>query len=313
MRKSISMLLFATLTASLCLAQVGGSAAAYQPGQANSKDQNERAKRVISKDDMPPNSSGTFIDASVLMNVKADEYVAVFGVNEEGSTPAECEQKVDTEISKFSDELRKLGVAPAEVYVDFVAQNRIYGYDLTPDAATEKMKGFELKKNVSIHYRDKSLLDAFVSAAARSQIFDLVKVDYLVRDTDAIEAKLMDEAMHIVKGRAATYDRLGIKLHASQIYAQRHSAYFPSEQYDAYQAFETGDVAGGYDVRRSIVHARKNKTFYFNALNAKTFDHVINPVVLEPVVQFTLYLKVLYERDPGKTLVKIAGTKSSKK
>ena len=40
---------------------------------------------------------------------------------------------------------------------------------------------------------------------------------------------------------------------------------------------------------------RKARTFYFNALDGNGFDKVINPVVLEPVVQFTLYLKVKYE------------------
>ncbi|MBC8063533.1 MAG: hypothetical protein H7Y17_01785, partial [Chlorobia bacterium] len=31
-----------------------------------------------------------------------------------------------------------------------------------------------------------------------------------------------------------------------------------------------------------------------DALDAKSFDHVLNSVVVEPVVQFTLYLKVKY-------------------
>ena len=33
----------------------------------------------------------------------------------------------------------------------------------------------------------------------------------------------------------------------------------------------------------------------FNGLSGDGFDQVINPVVLEPVVQFTLHLKVKYE------------------
>ena len=36
-----------------------------------------------------------FLEASVLMNVKADEYVAVFGVLQEGATVVECNQKMD--------------------------------------------------------------------------------------------------------------------------------------------------------------------------------------------------------------------------
>ncbi len=46
--------------------------------------------------------------------------------------------------------------------------------------------------------------------------------------------------------------------------------------------------------------ARKSRTFFFNSLDAGGFDQVINPVVVEPVVQFTLYLKVKYEIEQTK-------------
>jgi hypothetical protein len=45
----------------------------------------------------------------------------------------------------------------------------------------------------------------------------------------------------------------------------------------------------------AVQSARKSRTFFFNALDADGFDQVINPVVIEPVVQFTLFLKVKYE------------------
>ena len=44
-----------------------------------------------------------------------------------------------------------------------------------------------------------------------------------------------------------------------------------------------------------IQHLRKGRTFFFNTLTADGFDTVLNPVVIEPVVQFTLYLKVKYD------------------
>ena len=69
----------------------------------------------------------------------------------------------------------------ATCFVDFMAQNKIYGFEVAGDIAREKLVGFELKKNVSIHYKDKTLLDKIVVAASRSQIFDLIKVDYSSR------------------------------------------------------------------------------------------------------------------------------------
>jgi uncharacterized protein YggE len=241
----------------------------------------------------------------VLMNVKADEYVAVFAINQEGASPSECVQKMDSTVQAFLTDLKGLGIGPRDLFVDFIAQNRIYGYEITGEVAKEKIVGFELKKNVSIHYRDYAMLDRLVAAASRSQIFDLVKVDYLVRDTPAVQSRVMEEASRIIKAKTARYQRLlGVRLAPpAQVYADRPSIYFPSEMYDSYTAAEGEDVASGSYRQRYIVQgARKSRTFYFNGLNAKSFDLVINPVIIEPVVQFTHYLKVKYEieQTPGK-------------
>ena len=171
MAKLLSILVFLLLVSSICLAQVGGGSV-YGQGQrdAGSAQANERAKRTLTHDEMPPSATSMFLDASVLINVKADEYVALFGVNVEGASLEECNQKMATTVGRFTDELRQMGVIAKDLDVDFVAQNRIYGYEVVADVAKEKLTGFELKKNVSVHYRDKALLDRFIATAANSQM-----------------------------------------------------------------------------------------------------------------------------------------------
>ena len=102
----------------------------------------------------------------------------------------------------------------------------------------------------------------------------------------------------MVKAKAARHERLlGIKLRAvPRVIAERSSAYYPTEMYDSYAAGESEGVSGGVDRNRMTVQSlRRSRTFYFNPLNSNNFDRVIDPVVLEPVVQFTLYLKLEYE------------------
>src|SRR5207237_913588 len=108
----------------------------------------------------------------------------------------------------FSGELKRLGISSDEMFVDFVAQNKIYGFQLAADVAKEKLVGFELKKNVSVHYKDELLLDKLVIAASRSNIFDLIKVDYLVRDTNTIQNRLREEAAKIIKDKVGRYEQL---------------------------------------------------------------------------------------------------------
>jgi hypothetical protein len=68
----------------LCTAQVGGNIAYAQAGGKARAEQNEHNKRALTHEEMPPTSTSMFVEASVLMNVKAEEYVAVFGVMQEG-------------------------------------------------------------------------------------------------------------------------------------------------------------------------------------------------------------------------------------
>ncbi|HYE13657.1 MAG TPA: SIMPL domain-containing protein [Pyrinomonadaceae bacterium] len=285
------------LCAASCLAQASGNVAYSNEGRGQSRaEQNERNKRAAAD---VASQTGMFIDASVLANVKADEHVAVFGVTAECAAVPECGQKVDAAVASFTRDVRQLGVAPDDVFVDFVAQNKIYAYQIEGNIAREKLVGFELKKNVLVHYKDRLLLDKLVVAASRSDIFDLIKVDYVVRDPAAVQSRLAEEAARVVREKAARYEKLlGKRMLPAQVYADKPSIYYPTEMYDSYTAQESEQINQDYYSNReryTVQRARKSRTFFFNALTADNFDHVINPVVTEPVVQFTLYLKVRYE------------------
>jgi len=292
--QKFALLVLASALVSCSFAQVGGGSAAFGQRQ-NSADANERAKRVISKDEMPPDSSSTFIDASVLINVKADEYVAVFGISHEGATLEEARQKMDATVAAFMQDVKGLGIKENDLYVDFVAQNRIYGFEVAGDLAREKIVGFEVKKNVSIRYQNPADLDRFIAAASKSQIFDLVKVDYIVKDIATIQKRLMATATAVVKRKAANLSGLmgNSNRKPVQIYAERYSSYYPTDMYRSYVAEEAESITS-YRQNLTVQRARKPRSFYLDPLAADTFDQVINPAVTEPVVQFTLYLKVRY-------------------
>lgn len=285
---------------SLSLAQIGGNINYSDPG-GNAKaraEQTEREKRALSKEELPPTGSSTFVECSVLMNVKADEYVAVFGIARDGETLAECAEKMDATVTAFSEDLRALGIGEEDRYVDFVAQNKTYGFELRGDILEEQLVGFELKKNISVHYHETALIEKITLAAARSQVFDLIKVDYIVSEVNLVQDRLMQEAAAIAKRKMARYEQLlGIKLRQpAQIYAEKSAIHYPTQMYDSYRAHESEAIDGGFDRRQYTVHsARKSTTFFYNGLDGDGFDTVINPVVTEPVVQFTLYLKVKYE------------------
>ncbi len=298
MARVLVVLLFAVAGPRLCFAQIGGNVGYAELGGRTSAVQSELANRVLTKEELPASGTSMFIEASVLINVKADEYVAVFAIAHEGETVAECNQKMDTTVAVFSAALKQLGIDTKDIYVDFAVQNKIYGYEIAGNIAKQKLVGFELKKNVAIHFQDQRLFDKIVIAASQWQIFDLVKVDYVVKDLDAVQDRLVAEAARIVKQKGARYERLlNIKLRQpAQVYAEKFQTHFPTDMYDSYTAYESESIGRDfYRDKYTIQDLRKSTTFFFNALSADGFDNVINPVVIEPVVQFTLYLKLKYE------------------
>ncbi len=284
-------------------AQVSGNANFGQAGGRGPAEQREHAKHVIANGDHPPSATSMFVEANILMNVRADQYVAVFAVGHEGETLAECARKMDATVKSFTDEIRALGIAGTDIFVDFIAQHKIYGFDVTGNIAKEKLVGFELKKNVSIRYTDPSRLDKLTSAAAQSQVFDLVKVDYIVNDLNKVQDKLTEEAARVLKQKTSRYQKLlGITLlPPMQIYVEKFAIHYPTELYDNDTAAESESMSNaGYRQNYTTQLARKNRTFYFNGLDADGFDDVITPAYNEPVVQCTLYLKVKYEVEQSK-------------
>jgi len=236
--------------------------------------------------------AASFVEANILMNVKADEYVAVFALAQEGPTLLESNEKIGAQIKEFLASLESLGVKRNDVFVDFVTQNRVYDFAVSENTAKESLTGFEVKKNVAVRYRDRALLENMLSAAAKSSIFDLVKVDYLVSDMTGLRDRLLSEASKVVRKKEAAYARLfGVKMRPSSVYQEKYNAFFPSDMYNSYVAYETSGVYRG---NMPMVGKRKTSTFYFSPLDPAEFDAVIGSAGLEPVVQLTLYLKMKY-------------------
>jgi uncharacterized protein YggE len=299
MRKSTLVLLtLLWVLPAICRAQTGGNIGFSQGGVKARAVERERSRRILSDHEKPPSGTTTFVEADVLMNVKANEFVAVFGISQEAETVVECSRKMEAVVKEFTDDLKALGVVDSDLYLDFVTQTKVYGFEITGEIAKEKHVGFELKKNLCIHYKERDFLDRLTIAASRSKIFDLVKVDYIVSDLDAVQNRLFEEAAKVIKKKSGRYEKLlGVKLMPpAQVFAEKYGTHYPTQMYDSYTAAETEQIAVPFDRNRHLIQSlRKGRTFYFNGLDSDGFDEVINPVIIEPVVQFTLHLKMKYE------------------
>jgi uncharacterized protein YggE len=237
------------------------------------------------------------IEAYVLLNVPPDEFIAVFGVAQEGADAGQSNAKVDALIDNFINAAGRLGVKREDIYVDFITQNRIYNFvPETSGTIREKLTGFETKKTIAVRYRDRALLEKLLSAAARASIFDLIKVDYIIKDQAPLRARMLEAASQIIRQKEDNYNRLlNLKLKRSAVATERYETNYPGELYRSYTAYESGSVDNNYSSNAArVIRERKSSSAYLDPLDSSIFDVVINPLGVEPMIQCTLYLKVRY-------------------
>lgn len=300
MKKFIGFLIFFHLICFINVyAQVSGNIA-YQDEESTY----EKPTIELGSGELNLEEGSFLIEASVLINAKADEYVATFSLSEEGKTVDETGQKIERRISSFVNNLASLGINKNSVYVDFITQNKIYGYDLKDTISEdtlikERLTGFEIKKNILIRYKNKELLNKIVLLAAKSNIYDVVKLDYVINSIEEIRKKLFDEAIKVANKKEVDFiNKLKLKISSKkEVYTIKYTVLNPSESYQSYQASETNEVIPEIYQGATIEKVRKSKTFFYNPFDSKNFDYVINPVIAQPVVQYAILLKLKCKLD----------------
>jgi uncharacterized protein YggE len=309
MKKILCLSLLVSLCSLTALAQVSGNRAYENPGAQQGGQVSRRypgyggatTEQVVSEQENLLVTTYQFIEAKVLTSVETKEYVAVFGLAQEADSLAKANKKLQEQIAAFQSGLSALGIRPEDTYLDFITQNRVYDYQVKGSTAREKVSGFQVKENFFVRYKDPRLLDQITPIAAQAGIFDLIKVDYVTSDLNAVRAQMAEEAMKVLKEKEEAYTKLGIKLQPVSVTAENFDAFQPSEAYNSYKAYETGNVD---EENYRVIERRKNSTFYFEPLRPGQFDRVLNPAGLQPVVQCTFILRVKYFVNSHTTVVR---------
>jgi uncharacterized protein YggE len=309
MKKFLGLSLFVSLCSLTAIAQVSGNRVYGNQGAQQGEQVQRRypgsggatTEQVIHEQENLLVTTYQFIEAKVLTSLETKEYVAVFGLAQEADTLQKANEKVQKQIAAFQSGLSALGVRPEDTYLDFITQNRVYDYQVKGSTAREKVTGFQVKENFFVRYKDARMLDQITPVAAQAGIFDLIKVDYVTSDLNAVRALMAAEAVKVLKQKEETFARLGIQLQPVTVTAENFDTFQPSEAYNSYKAYETGNVD---EENYRVVERRKNSTFYFEPLSPGQFDLVLNPAGLQPTVQCTFILRVKYFVDSHKTVVR---------
>lgn len=247
-------------------------------------------------------SSAITVQVRGLMNAIPENYVAVFNIVQVGETAEQTEQLMTARIRKFKLQLKNTGIDTAAIKTDMVSFVPKYDYHLVnkifSKSYNEVPDGFELQKNVTIHYKASAMLDRLVSAAAAVEIYDLVKVDYFINSIDENYKMLRDKCFALLKTKIRSYEDLGFKLDTihNKTFADQALTILPASRYAGYQAISRPSMDAVKRANTSIKFNDRSRsnTRYYDAVAYDRFDVIVNPVIDEPVVQLTYHLVIRY-------------------
>ena len=252
------------------------------------------------------------IKINALFNRKATSYVAVFNIAQLGKTTEETNNLLNQRLEAFVADIKALGVPSNGIFVDMV--NFLPKYELdgskklfSKKTYTEIPRGFELQKNVHIRYTDPTLLDRIVTAAAKQEIYDLVKVDYFDDNPNAVYAELREKSFQYLQQIKTSYKKISLDLDTAYVISGENSwVAFPGNRYESYQAYSTQSFEA-LDKGATVNTVDKPVSRFYNAVPANDYDIIINPEVIEPVIQYSYNLVVRFTL---KTSVKADSSKS---
>lgn len=248
-------------------------------------------------------SDEVVLDCAALMNVKADSYLAIFNMTQVGNTAKDADDLIAGRAQPFVESLRSIGIQPSDIYSDMIYLIPIFNYEvekkLFSKTYNEVPKGFEMQKNLHIRFKDANQVDDIVTLAAANEIYDLVTIEYFVKDPQVVYDSLRNRSIAYLSRNIRKFEKLGLKLDGEfRVLAENSGVIYPESQYSDYNAFVSQSLDAARD--KTVTMIRKPKTVAYNKLSYEAFDIVINPEFLEPVVQYTYKIQIKYTLNKDK-------------
>ncbi|NMD29123.1 MAG: hypothetical protein GYA79_05365 [Bacteroidetes bacterium] len=287
-------------------AQIAGNAVAEASGNILYNNPNGYIQKPVNlnPDAVYSYSYGTQLEASVMINVKATGYVAIFSLTQTGKTIEDVEAAMTSRTDFFKKMIQQSNTGALQVFIDPITMVPTYEMEVTEKKYSktynEVPTGFEMKKNIHVSFKNQSDINEIITVAAKAEVYDLVKVEYSVDDLEGALALIRNEALKILLSKKTLLEQAGIFTRFVNL-AEKNGSAYPAERYEQYMAQKTAMPAtySSYNDKKptktTYNYAEKNKTIYYDKVSDKQFDKVINPVVNEPMVQIYLSIKGQYQ------------------
>lgn len=247
-------------------------------------------------------STNVFIDVKALQNVEATTYTAIFNVSQIGPTADSTNLLMNQRIDKIKSQLKSIGITEDDFAVDVISFVPNYEIEvqkkLFSKTYTEVPNGFELQQNLHIQFTKTNQFESVLTACAKSEIYNLVKVDYYIENIAEVYKNLQTKLLKLIEEKKAYYKVLGFDLANYNVaIADDQYCYFPKDFYQSYQAFNSVSFEA-IKKKKGVTTVKKQTSYYYQPLSYENYDVVVNPSILEPVVQIGMNIRLQYSPKP---------------
>ena len=248
------------------------------------------------------NSKTLTIEASALMNIVPDAQIVVFTIVQLGGSAQEATELIDSKLNPIRAGLNQIGISNSNIVVDMISFIPRYEDTVVKKkfskTFTEIPKGFELKKNIHIKFKDHELIDKIIAICASFEVYDMAKVEYVILENQENMLTMRDKILKHLSDKIAFFHDLEIQDEIDIIQVnEKTNEYYPQDRYHSY----TGHSSSSFEAlenkkkkKRSVNRVSKNTSIFYNPLSTKNFDIVMNPGIIEPTVQYAYTLNVIY-------------------
>jgi hypothetical protein len=241
-----------------------------------------------------PTNYEMVVSAKGLANIKADAFVAIFSVVQVGKSAEEATSLMSQRLSPVLSALKAKNM---EAFVDMISFVPMYEYETEKKVFSKRTynevpMGFELKQNLHIKINEASRLNELITLLANNEIYDLVRMDYYSSQLETIKKELKDKVKSAFAEKQKLYETtLGESFASTE--KKIIDGFFhisPTEQYSSYEAYSSASLQGKR--AGNVVQANKSTTQYYQPIANRDFDVVLNPIIVEPMIQVVYEIKM---------------------
>tara|TARA_R110002049_G_scaffold218380_3_gene389867 strand:+ start:311 stop:1345 length:1035 start_codon:yes stop_codon:yes gene_type:complete len=242
------------------------------------------------------------IDVKALQNASATTYTAIFNVSQIGPSAEKTNQLMKERIDSIKYRLNSKGISQKKIAIDVISFIPVYEVEVTKKlfskTYTEVPKGFELQQNIHIQFTKTNQFEAILEACAQSEVYNLVKVDYYIENIQEVYKNLQEQLLKLIEDKKAYYKVLGFDVADYNVaIADDKYCYFPKDFYQSYQAYNSTSIEA-LEKNKGVTTVKKQTSYYYQPLTYENYDVVINPSILEPVVQIGMNIKLVFTPKP---------------